>query len=177
MVANPNAAPAVIGGNYVPMPQQPGMQAMGAPQPMLGGEMPPPYTPDGGAMMMPAPTPQAGMPPMAAGGAMTAGSQPLQIENPALFNSQSWEAKPGQTLRTLLQDWCSRVGTELHWQAEFDYPIMASMNMTGTFEEAVRTLLSGFNTAKPVPYGHLHYNPAAGQSVLIVEASGNHYGE
>lgn len=105
------------------------------------------------------------------------GLQPLQIENPIMFQSQTWEARPGQTLRTLLQEWCTRVGTELNWTAEFDYPIMASMNMTGTFEEAVRVLLTGFDAAKPTPRGRLHYNPAAGQSILVVEADGNHYGD
>ena len=118
-------------------------------------------------MMMQAPAVQA-----------TSGSpQPLQIENPLLFQSQTWEARPGQTLRALLQEWCARVGVELNWTAEFDYPIMASMNMTGTFEEAVRVLLTGFDAAKPTPRGRLHYNPAAGQSILIVGADGNHYGD
>jgi hypothetical protein len=96
---------------------------------------------------------------------------------PASYAPQSWEARPGQTLRKLLQDWCARAGTELSWQAEYDYPIMASFNMAGTFEEAVRMLLSGFHGAKPVPYGRLHYNPAIGQSILIVQAAGNHYGD
>ncbi|NDE89696.1 MAG: hypothetical protein EB059_00935 [Alphaproteobacteria bacterium] len=109
--------------------------------------------------------------------ATATGPQPLQIENPLVFQSQTWEVRPGQTLRKQLQEWCNRAGVELNWTAEFDYPIMASMNMTGTFEEAVRTLLIGFDGAKPTPRGRLHYNPAAGQSILIVEADGNHYGD
>lgn len=103
--------------------------------------------------------------------------QPLRIENPAIFVSQHWEAKPGQNLRALLREWCARVGAELNWNAEYDYPIMASVNITGTFEEAVRTLLSGFGSANPTPRGQLHYNPAVGQTMLIVEATGNNYGE
>jgi hypothetical protein len=103
--------------------------------------------------------------------------QPLQIENPPIFVPQIWETRPGQTLRQLLQEWCGRVNVEMNWTAEYDYPVMASMSMTGTFEEAVRVLLSGFDAAKPTPRARLHYNPAAGQSILIVEASGNHYGD
>lgn len=106
-----------------------------------------------------------------------AGPQPLQIENPMIYVPQVWEARPGQSLRAVLQEWCGRVGAELNWSAEYDYPVMASMNMSGTFEEAVRVLLSGFDNAKPTPRGRLHLNPAAGQSILIVEASGNNYGE
>lgn len=118
-------------------------------------------------VQQPAPPTQAGLPT----------PQALQIENPLIFTPQNWEAKPGQSLRSLLQEWCGRVGAELNWSAEYDYPIMASMNMTGTFEEAVRTVLSGFNNANPTPRGRLHYNPAAGQAILIVEATGNNYGE
>lgn len=103
--------------------------------------------------------------------------EPLQIENPPVFVPQVWEARPGQTLRQLLQEWSARAGVELNWAAEYDYPVMASLNMTGTFEEAVRVLLGGFDAARPTPRARLHYNPAAGQSVLIVEATGNHYGE
>ncbi len=138
------------------MQQQPVMMQ----QPMMMQQQP---------VMMPTPAMQA----QTASGS----PQPLQIENPLLFQSQTWEARPGHTLRTLLQEWCARVGAELNWTAEFDYPIMASMNMTGTFEEAVRVLLTGFDAAKPTPRGRLHYNPAAGQSILIVEADGNHYGD
>lgn len=130
--------------------------------------------PQGQPMMMQQPVQMA--PAQQVAPASTA-PQPLQIENPLVFQSQTWEARPGQTLRALLQDWCTRVGVELTWTAEFDYPIMASMNMTGTFEEAVRVLLTGFDGAKPTPRGRLHYNPAAGQSILIVEADGNHYGD
>ncbi len=183
-VSNPHAAPMVVSGappvaplaappvaqNYVPAPppSQPlFIQDTGAVPPYQPGMAmaAQPYPP----MMM---QPHA-MPPQAS----FMGAHPLQIETPPLFRAQTWEARPGQTLRTTLQEWCARTGTELNWQAEFDYPVMASMNMTGSFEDAVRTLLSGFNTAKPIPYGRLHYNPAAGQSTLVVEASGNHYGD
>lgn len=106
-----------------------------------------------------------------------AAPQPLQIENPAIFVPQAWEVRPGTMLRGLLAEWCARVGAELQWNAEYDFPVMASLAMTGTFEEAVRTLLTGFNAVKPTPQARLHYNPAAGQSVLIVEVVGNNYGE
>ncbi len=167
--------------------QQPVMQPMPqyAPQPMdqqaVAMQQQPMMVPQPQPMMQPAPqmVPQP-MPPQAMapqGANAIPVPQPLQIENPQLFVPQVWEAKPGQTLRALLQDWCGRAGAELDWSAEYDYPIMASLNINGTFEEAVRTLLSGFSSVTPTPRGRLHYNPAAGQSVLIVEATGNHYGE
>ncbi|HVY13211.1 MAG TPA: TcpQ domain-containing protein, partial [Alphaproteobacteria bacterium] len=170
VVSNPNSAPMVVGGGmpqgqqgYVPLAAPP--NAMGA-----GGGLPPyqpgqMYAQDAAPqmmqpqpMVMPAPMPQAGMPPQAMmmPASAAGGPQPLQIQNPAIFQAQPWDARPGMTLRSVLQQWCARVGAELDWHAEFDYPVKASMNMTGTFEEAVRTLLSGFKDAKPVPYGRMH---------------------
>lgn len=159
-----------------PQPMQPVMMQ---PQPQMVMQQPVMMQPQMQPMMMPQGQQMVMMqqPMMQVAPAPVAGPQPLQIENPLVFQSQTWEARPGQTLRALLQEWCTRVGVELNWTAEFDYPIMASMNMTGTFEEAVRVLLIGFDGAKPTPRGRLHYNPAAGQSILIVEANGNHYGD
>ncbi|MBI3419676.1 MAG: TcpQ domain-containing protein [Proteobacteria bacterium] len=202
-VSNSNAAPTVISGSSQtsarsagPLPGAPSQNpsqnyvplAPVSQQDVMAAQVPPPYQPMGQPMYsqqvyaqpMMAPQPMMMQPYMMQGMSpqpMMMGPQPLQIQNPALFAPQAWEARPGQTLRALLQDWCMRAGTELDWQAEYDYPVTASLHMTGTFEEAVRTLLSGFNGAHPVPYGRLHYNPAAGQSILIVEASGNHYGD
>lgn len=151
----PYDAPINYQGNMPQPAPQPMPAPMPEPQPMVQ-QAPPP-----------APPVQAGVP----------APQPLQIENPLIFVPQVWEARPGQSLRGILQEWSGRVGAELHWSAEYDYPMMASFNMSGTFEEAVRTLLSGFDAAKPTPRGRFHFNPAAGQAILIVEASGNNYGE
>jgi hypothetical protein len=191
-ISNLGSSPTVVGGAphmaiQTPTPQnnyaQPTMPMTAPPSPM------PPVPTQAMPMMaspgmMPpgaAPMPQAygAAPPMGYGSAVMmdgAVTDAMQMQT-ASYAPQSWEARPGQTLRKLLQDWCARAGTELSWQAEYDYPIMASFNMAGTFEEAVRMLLSGFHGAKPVPYGRLHYNPAIGQSILIVQAAGNHYGD
>ncbi len=185
MVGSNMAAPTVIAGNQQapqaamqPMPQQlppPPAPAYQAPQ-----AMPQPIVPQPQPMVeqyAPPPAPMADVPQAATTDQGLPIPQPLQIENPAIFTPQVWEARPGQTLRQILQDWCGRVGVELNWAAEYDYPVMATASVTGTFEEAVRTLLSGFDAAQPTPRARLHYNPAAGQSILIVEASGNHYGD
>lgn len=185
-VSNMGGAPAVVGGAphmaIQTTPSQPyAQQATALPAaPMMPDSMPP-LMPDNAPPMMPG----YGAPPMGYGGAMMMPDGSMMMDGSIMIDGsqivsyapQSWEARPGQTLRKLLQEWCARAGTELNWQAEYDYPIMASFNMAGTFEEAVRMLLSGFHGAKPVPYGRLHYNPAIGQSILIVQATGNHYGD
>lgn len=89
----------------------------------------------------------------------------------------SWTGNRGETLRKILETWCKRHGIELSWQAEYDYPLQASVTLTGTFEEAVRSLLTGFQDAQPQPVGTLHNSAEAGQTVLVIQARGNNYSD
>lgn len=87
--------------------------------------------------------------------------------------TQSWDAERGDSLRKVLEQWARRVSAEFNWMAEYDYPLQASVHFDGTFEEAVRNLLTGFETARPQPVAQLHSNPKAGQMVLVVTTRGN----
>jgi Toxin co-regulated pilus biosynthesis protein Q len=87
----------------------------------------------------------------------------------------TWTASRGDTLHKVLEDWSHRAGAEFEWSAEYDYPLQASVSFTGTYEEAVRSLLSGFEEAHPQPVAELHANPGAGQMVLVIQARGNSY--
>lgn len=84
-----------------------------------------------------------------------------------------WTAARGSTLHKVLTEWCLRAGVELKWLAEYDFPIEASASFNGDFENAVRSLLAGFDGARPQPIGALHVNPGASQMVLVVQARGN----
>ncbi len=86
---------------------------------------------------------------------------------------EMWTADRGDSLRKVLTNWSKRVNVELEWLAEYDYPLQASVNLTGSYEDAVRNLLSGFEGARPQPVGQLHANTGAGQKVLVVRARGN----
>lgn len=87
--------------------------------------------------------------------------------------SDVWRAEPGEHLRDVIRRWASRAGVELVWSTEYDFPIQAGVSLNGSFEEAVRDLLSGFVDAKPQPFGRLHDNPNAGQRTLVVQTRGN----
>ncbi len=86
---------------------------------------------------------------------------------------ESWNASRGDMLRDVLEKWGRKANVEVNWQAEYDYPLQASIALTGSFEEAVRRLLQGFQDAQPQPTGHLYNNTAAGQTVLVIQARGN----
>lgn len=89
----------------------------------------------------------------------------------------SWSGNKGDTLQATLEAWCKRANIELSWQAEYDYPMQASVSLSGSFEEAVRGLLAGFQDASPQPVGFLHNNQTAGQTVLVIQVRGNSYNE
>lgn len=89
----------------------------------------------------------------------------------------AWTAEKGDTLRQVLQNWGRRANIELSWQSEYDYPLQASVALSGSFEESVRALLIGFENAQPQPIAQLHNNLTVGQSVLVVQTRGNNYNE
>jgi hypothetical protein len=90
---------------------------------------------------------------------------------------ETWNAERGDTLHKILGKWAHRANAEFDWMAEYDYPLQASVSFTGTFEEAVRNLLTGFETAHPQPIAELHANPNLGQMVLLVTTRGNNYSD
>lgn len=89
----------------------------------------------------------------------------------------TWSANRGDTLHKVLEGWSRRANVELSWQAEYDYPLQASITLTGTFEDVVRSLLTGFQEAQPQPIAALHNSPVAGQTVLVIQTRGNNYSE
>lgn len=106
-----------------------------------------------------------------------AGSQAMVAPQGQSNMVDTWTANRGDTLRKVLEDWCRRSGVELSWQAEYDYPLQASVTLTGTFEDAVRNLLIGFQEAQPQPMASLFNNASAGQTALVVQVRGNNYSE
>ena len=101
---------------------------------------------------------------------------PLGVAPPGVDGGDSgWAVMRGDTVRKALTEWCLRAGVELQWLAEYDYPVEASAHFSGGFEDALRGLLAGFESAHPQPIAELHSNPGAGQGVLVVQTRGNTY--
>lgn len=85
------------------------------------------------------------------------------------MTSSVWTAGRDMTLRQILEKWSNRAGVDMYWSSEFDYPVSSAVNIQGTFEEAVQTLLKGLADAQPKPLGRLHPNLPNGPAVLVIE--------
>jgi len=90
-----------------------------------------------------------------------------------LLSNSTWSAPRNSSLRSILEQWSERVGVELYWASEYDYPIQSAVSLQGTFEEAVQTLLKGLSESKPRPMGRLHPNAPNGPAVLVIETRQN----
>ncbi|MBU6235866.1 MAG: TcpQ domain-containing protein [Alphaproteobacteria bacterium] len=95
--------------------------------------------------------------------------QPAAATSATLNATTTWTAPRNSTLRGILEDWSERVGVELYWASEYDYPIKSGVKIQGTFEEAVQTLLKGLSESRPRPLGRLHPNLPEGPAVLVIE--------
>lgn len=94
--------------------------------------------------------------------------QPVSRNVPEVTRG-TWTSERGSTLRSVLEAWSTQAGAELFWSSDYDYPLAGAVNISGTFEEAVETLLAGFEEAKPKPVARLHPNLPHGPAVLVVE--------
>ena len=53
-----------------------------------------------------------------------------------------WQAKAGDDLKITLENWASRAGVDLAWQAGPGGRVVSDVRLSGTFEEAVQTLMA-----------------------------------
>lgn len=90
---------------------------------------------------------------------------------------EEWRADKGETLKKVLEEWSERSGVQLAWQAEYDYPLQASVKYTGSFEDAVRSILVAFQEAQPQPIASLHKTGDDAQTVLVVQVRGNNFSD
>lgn len=80
-----------------------------------------------------------------------------------------WEASKGASLRETLAEWSAQAGVEMFWGAHYDYHLPTSVNMHGSFPDAVKSVLTIYEHAENRPIGRLHPNLPDGPGVLVIE--------
>ncbi|MDD3020343.1 MAG: TcpQ domain-containing protein [Alphaproteobacteria bacterium] len=81
---------------------------------------------------------------------------------------KDWTARPGYTLKEVMEDWGKVAKVDVEWSSPYDYPINNSFLFKGTYEEAVKGLLSQYSRETPRPRGRLYPNLPEGPSVLMI---------
>jgi hypothetical protein len=85
---------------------------------------------------------------------------------------RAWEARAGETLRVLLEDWAAEAGWQVIWNTDREYPIRAGASFTGDFRHAARAAVRGFRTAAPPPKITFYRN-----NVAVIVTQGDDNGE
>jgi len=59
-----------------------------------------------------------------------------------------WVAKSGSTLKASVLAWGEKAGWDVVWNADYDYPIKASLTFEGSFLDAITTLFRSYEKAE-----------------------------
>ncbi len=76
-------------------------------------------------------------------GQMTANKAPT----PLRATPESWSAQAGEDMRAVLERWASRADVDLQWEASNNGSVASNVNVIGSFEQAVQTLMAQNATA------------------------------
>lgn len=131
------------------------IEAMPLPVPQTGADrMPPP------SVEMPIPAESARVQPQTAP-AIAGTSGTAKVSSP-------WLAYAGADLREVLAHWSRRAGIEIVWSSGSDFPVLATLELGGSYEEAVRILLQQYDGQYIRPVGTLHQR--GGRRALVIQA-------
>lgn len=151
-----------------------------------------PNAPDAVADMVPASGAPAGAPVMLTRGAgeisppavYTPAAPMMTAEKESVFDNKTtsqaaavlnttdigmWEAKKGDSLKTVLQNWSEKAQVQLYWVPAQDYKLPKPVHMQGNYTDAVADVLGAYGDKGTRPVGRLHPNLPNGPSVLIIE--------
>ena len=90
-------------------------------------------------------------------------------EQMAVLDAPVWEGPRGALLRDVLEEWSQRAGVELFWSSDYNYALEETYQVSGSYEEAVRGVLSEFSDSNPRPFGRLHEGASDIPPVLVIE--------
>lgn len=84
-------------------------------------------------------------------------------------SAAAWNAKPGASLQSVLDQWGAKAGVAVVWNTSINAPVRTAINDNGNFEEAVGALLDQYSNDSARPVGRLNVDPQTGQKTLYME--------
>ncbi|MEM7618237.1 MAG: TcpQ domain-containing protein [Pseudomonadota bacterium] len=98
--------------------------------------------------------------------------RPAMIAPPPMVRSSAkWTAAQGSNLRLALERWSQEAGVELFWRANQSYAVRSTVASSGSYEDALRQILTQYTGDSVRPFAQLNNDPVTGQRVLIVQSS------
>ena len=94
---------------------------------------------------------------------------PVQASIPALHDE--WSAAPGSNIQSVLGQWSSKAGVAVVWQSYMNVAVKQPLKVSGTYEQAVQSLLDQFNNDSRRPVGQLNIDPETGARTLLMDMS------
>lgn len=94
----------------------------------------------------------------------------IQNQNTPIGGSafMKWEAQQGGSLKDVLNIWTSHQKVGLLWALKGNYYLPRRFNYQGTFEDAVRAVVSEFSNEQYPLHAKLYSDPRTGQAYLLI---------
>jgi hypothetical protein len=102
---------------------------------------------------------KAAMPPMPQGA-------PTQAVIPAM--QADWNAPAGANIQSVLDQWGTKAGVTVVWQDYMSVPVKSPVEVSGSFEQAVQSLLDQYTSEANRPVGRLNTDPDSGKRTLLM---------
>ncbi len=80
---------------------------------------------------------------------------------------KTWEAKQGDSLKTILSGWSKKAGAELIWNASHDYTLDSNVMTNGTFGSAVKILFASAVSSESGPTHKINNEAGAEEKATL----------
>ncbi len=80
----------------------------------------------------------------------------------------AWSAPAGANIQTVLGQWADKAGVAVVWQSYMSVSVKNPVNVNGSFEQAVQSLLDQYNNDPSRPVAQLNIDPETGERTLLM---------
>ena len=87
------------------------------------------------------------------------------------MGSARWTAPVGASLQQILKNWSNKANAELIWESDQGFSVLQPINVNGSYEEALQSLLNQYSTLRIRPAANLNNDPVTGRKTLFVQSS------
>jgi hypothetical protein len=91
---------------------------------------------------------------------------------PAANPEKNWQATRGANLRDILDEWSRKQNVQLNWMATRNYLVKESTSVSGSFEQAVQSLIAQFSGEKNHPIARFYVDTIQKKPALLISEEG-----